>query len=262
VSEGATSTRTAAARKAAYARWRREPGRPPHVLGHRGARREAIENTMAAFERAIELGAAGVELDVRLDGDGEVIVLHDRTLTRVAGDDRDVETLGRDELARFRMPGGERVPTLADVLDWSRAKEKLVNVELKRDVSSRRKLCARVAELLRDSPGASERILLSSFDPLIVRTVAWLLPSFAVGWLIHEKQRLLRFAPGWRALGAVALHPSLALASSPRVERDKAAGALVNVWTVNDPSEAHRLARAGADAIISDVPGRIVRALE
>ena len=100
----------------------RSPGCPPLVLGHRGARREAPENTLPAFELATAQGAAGVELDVRLDGSGRVIVLHDRTLLRVTAgrDDRDVESLSADQLDQVTLDGGARVPTLEQVLGWAR----------------------------------------------------------------------------------------------------------------------------------------------
>src|SRR5262249_27028360 len=85
--------------------WLRPRGARPLVLGHRGARHAAPENTLRAFELALAEGADGIELDVRLDGDGRVIVLHDRTLERVTagGETRDVEALGAHELDRVSM---------------------------------------------------------------------------------------------------------------------------------------------------------------
>lgn len=241
----------------------RSPGCPPLVLGHRGARREAPENTLPAFELAMAQGAAGVELDVRLDGSGRVIVLHDRTLLRVTAgrDDRNVEALSADQLDQVTLDGGARVPTLEQVLGWAARGDHLLNVELKRDVAERRALVWRVAKLLRAHPAARERVLLSSFDPLFVRALAWLLPEVPVSWLVHEKQRVLGAAPGFRRLGAAGVNPELALASDARLRRWRARGALIAVWTVNQPDDALRLARAGVDAVISDVPGTVVAAL-
>ena len=96
---------------------------------------------------------------------------------------------------------------------------------------------------------------------MMLRALGWILPGLPLGWLVHAKQRSLRSAPGWRQLGAVAVHPELVMANDARVRRWKAAGALVSVWTVNDPAEAQRLARAGADVLISDLPGEIVAGL-
>jgi glycerophosphoryl diester phosphodiesterase len=233
------------------------------VLGHRGVRGPKPENTLAAFERARLEGADGVELDVRLCRGGDVVVIHDRTLTRVTQgrDARDCETLTASELARCDVGEGEGVPLLSDVLAWATRHDLRVNVELKHDVSSRPALVEAVAELFAGRPSAGERILFSSFDPVIVRALAWCVPSIVSAWLVHDEQRFARHAFGFRLLGADAVHPQSSLVTERRVQRWKAAGALVNVWTVNDPEDARRLDRLGVDAIISDRPEAILAAL-
>src|SRR3954463_11321786 len=101
----------------------RKPGAAPLVLGHRGARHAAPENTHAAFELSRIEGAAGVELDVRLVKTGQVIVLHDPTLARVTHkiDRRVVEELRWAEATTADVGQGQRVPLLSDVLDWAMA---------------------------------------------------------------------------------------------------------------------------------------------
>src|SRR5262245_52384253 len=108
-------------RGASWPSWRRPPGHRPWVLGHRGARRAAPENTLRAFELARSEGADGVELDVRLTGDGQIVVLHDPTLERVSGgrDRRRVEALDFSELGRVDVGERERAPRLVDVLAWA-----------------------------------------------------------------------------------------------------------------------------------------------
>jgi len=250
------------ARRLAVQGWRRSPNGRPLVLGHRGARREAPENTLPAFELAVRQGADGVELDVRLDGSGRIIVLHDRTLERVTRKENlaDVESLSAAELDRVRLAGDARVPSLPQVLEWAERGGHRLNVELKRDVSERRALLFGVAKLFSRRRALAELVLFSSFDPLLVRGLAWLLPSYPVAWLVHAKQRVLSRAPLYAQLGAVGVHPELALASDARVRRWRRSGALVNVWTVNEPADALRLGRAGVDALISDVPGAVVAA--
>jgi glycerophosphoryl diester phosphodiesterase len=224
------------------------------VLGHRGARQVAPENTLAAFQLAVDQGADGVELDVRLDADQELVVLHDRTLARITGwhDVRDVEQTRARELS---------LPLLSEVLAWAERVGACVNVELKHDVSDRRALVQRVAAEVHRLKAPGETVLLSSFHPPIVAALARALPELTTGWLVHAGQRWLRGAPGSRWLGARAIHPEAVLATPERVARWKRRGALVNVWTVNDPAHARRLAALGVDAIISDVPDRIVQAL-
>lgn len=243
--------------------WRRSAGGRPLVLGHRGARHAAPENTLAAFELAAREGADGSELDVRIDGAGELVVLHDTSLERVTagGDRRHVEDVSNRELASIDVGNGERVPKLADVLVWARARNQRINVEVKHDVRRPRELVARVIALVQSTPDAPERLLLSCFHPGIVRALSRSLPRVPVAWLVHSKQRVLRRAPAWQLLGAVAVHPESVLVTERALFRLKRGGAIVNVWTVNDPERAVLLAKLGVDGIISDAPGRILRAL-
>jgi glycerophosphoryl diester phosphodiesterase len=243
--------------------WARAPERRPLVLGHRGARHAAPENTLRSFQLALEQGADGVELDVRLDRDRNLVVLHDRTLARVTGwhDVRDVERVGRRELAQVELGAGARVPLLADVLAWAESTGARVNVELKHDVSDRRALVEGVAREARRLRDPARSLLLSSFHPPIVAALSRALPELTTAWLVHAGQRVLREAPGWRWLGARAVNPEHPLATAARIAAWKRRGALVAVWTVNDPNLALRLSALGVDAIISDVPGRVVEAL-
>lgn len=231
------------------------------MLGHRGARHAAPENTLAAFELSRQEGADGVELDVRLDGSGRVIVLHDPTLQRVTGgaDIRHAEDVPSRELSRLSVGRGERVPSLADVLSWAREHDQRVNVELKSDVRNRLLLLHQVARVMRGQPLPS--VIFSSFHPYFVWWLARRLPELPRAWLVHGRQHILKYAPGLRQLRANGLHPEHVLASSARVARLKRENMLVNVWTVNDPERARALARDGVDAIISDVPGQILAAL-
>jgi len=231
------------------------------VLGHRGARHSAPENTLAAFELSRREGADGIELDVRLDGNGQVIVLHDPTLSRVTegADTRHAEDIPSREMARLDVGKGERVPTLAEVLSWAHEHEQRVNIELKADVRKRALLLREVQRVM--TRQALPQLIFSSFHPYFVWWLARRLPELPRAWLVHEKQHILKYAPGLRTLGANALHPEHVLASRARVARLKSAHFLVNTWTVNDPARARELARIGVDAIISDVPGKILAEL-
>lgn len=235
----------------------------PLVLGHRGARHAAPENTLRAFELSRLEGADGVELDVRLSKNGEVIVLHDPSLERVSGgaNRQRAQDLDAAELARVDVGEGEGVPRLADVLDWATRFDLCVNVEVKTDVPDRQRLVRAVADLLGAHQGSEERILLSSFGPDVVLMLARRLPSFGVAWLIHDRQKLWRLASRFRWLGAVGVNPQHTLLSTARVQSLKQRGALVSTWTVNDPVLAKAYARFGVDAIISDCPGEILAGL-
>jgi len=242
--------------------WLRSTARP-WVLGHRGARRSAPENTLSAFQLALEEGADGVELDVRLDREGNVVVIHDATLARVTGgnDIRRVEDLGGADLSRVDVGGGERVPRLEEVLSWSRSRSARVNIELKADLPRRALLAWKVVRLVASEPEAAERLILSSFDPKLVLAVARLLPWVPAGYLVDERTPM----PGPRlsnlVLGAVAVHPNASLVTAESVRSWQRARMPVNVWTVNDPAEARRLDALGVDCLITDEPGKILFAL-
>jgi glycerophosphoryl diester phosphodiesterase len=245
-------------------RFRRAPGAPPLVLGHRGARHAAPENTLLAFELARTEGADGVELDVRLDGEQRVVVLHDAQLTRVT-DGRSqarAETLSSTALRALDVGRGERVPLLADVLDWAKAHDLCLNIEVKSDLKGKRALLDALVRLLAAETSSAERLLLSSFHPRFVLGLALGLPRLPVNWLVHERQLVFRFAPGWRLLGAAGVNPEHTLLSAAKVEAWHAQNALVGTWTVNEPALALAYEQFGVDAIISDYPGRIREALE
>jgi glycerophosphoryl diester phosphodiesterase len=211
----------------------------------------------------MEEGADGVELDVRLDRDGNVVVIHDPSLERVtsSGDARAVAALSSSELARVDLGGGERVPRLADVLDWAKRKGARVNVELKRDVPSRLALVAAVVRLLAMEPQGATFLVLSSFDPRIVAATARLLPWLPSGLLVGPRAGIPARSFPSRLVGATALHPHFSLVTADSIAPFRALGHAINVWTVNEPDEALRLDALGVDTLISDEPGKILASL-
>jgi glycerophosphoryl diester phosphodiesterase len=246
-------------------RFERPQGARPLVYGHRGARAHAPENTLVSFERAMDDGADGIELDVRTTSDGVVVVVHDPDLRRVTDgrDLRKVQDLTLAELSAVELASGTHVPTLESVLDWADRREALVNVELKHDTHDKHALTAGVARLLRGRGRQASRTMFSSFDPELLARVAVLIPSIPRAFLFNGDQRFSRTpAVGLvaRAVGASMLNPERVLCSQDRVASFRRKY-LVNVWTVNDEGEARDLARIGVDGLITDDPGRVLSAL-
>jgi len=240
-------------------RFRRTPHRAL-ILGHRGVRGVAPENTRLAFEVARQQGADGIELDVRCCADGVPVVIHDADLKRVTQgrDDRAVASLTAAELDQIDVGQGQSPPRLDAVLDWAERHSMLLNVELKTSCARRDPLVDAVAALLRERPESLGRVLVSSFHPLLLLRFRQLHPETPLGLLFTREHM------GWAALarhlGADAAHPDarcFLAASSMR----RPAGMLINSWTVNDVALAQLLNDRGVDAIISDVPGEILRAL-
>jgi glycerophosphoryl diester phosphodiesterase len=244
-------------------RFRRGEGARPLVFGHRGVRRAEgpAENTLAAFAAAAREGADGVELDARLAASGELVVFHDATLARMTGgaDTRALADLSFAELRRVELPGGERVPLVADALALAREAGIAVNVEIKHDAPDRAALVRAAARLLHVWDPA-HAVLVSSFDPAMLAGIRLTLPRVPVAQLVH-KNRYSSVATRAAAFAADAVHIERVIASRPLIDAIRRRGRIVDVWTVNSPVEARDLAALGVDGLITDVPGDVLAAL-
>lgn len=241
---------------------RKKPGAPPWVLGHRGARREAPENTLLSFDQALSSGAAGVELDVRLSADQKVVVCHDVTLARLTNqrDVRAVSALTARELSLVDLGNGQGVPTLADVLGFAEGRMKLLNVELKSDQVSVPRLVRAVADVCScwtESPGCPKLVFSSFSLQALLLGRAQRLPG-TLAWLLHPRSRWSRGAPLGALLGVEGVHPEVSHLQTHHVERWHARGAYVATWTVNGQKELERLVELGVDGIITDVPSAMM----
>jgi glycerophosphoryl diester phosphodiesterase len=236
----------------------------PLVVGHRGGRGEGWpqETTIAAFDRARLQGAPAVELDARTSAEGDAVVFHDVTLSRMTGG-RDARRVCDVSAGELRAMG---VPLLAEALSWAHASGVGVNVEMKHDVPTRATLARATVRAIRMT-GAD--VLVSSFDPLLLGMAGALAPRVPRALLVHAAQ------PRWaHVMQRGARRPWVAWL---HVERKQIAldavnaakhvapylrrGLRLGVWTVNDPSEAVDLVRLGVTSIITDAAGAIVDAL-
>ncbi len=242
-------------------RWQR-PAERPLVLGHRGARRKRLENTLAAFEQSRIDGADGIEFDVQLSADGLPFVAHDETFTRVSdGAIRSrLAELDSHTLDHMRLPGGEGPPRLQTVLDWAARYDQLLNIELKSYAPARDPLPRMVAEVLTATPGV-ERIVVSSFHPELLLQLHAALPHVQLGLLFTAEEAPVLDSEALRPLAGAALHPPKDwLLERPGRVQEYGAGRAVNTWTVNNPEEARELAPY-VNALISDCPDQLLRAL-
>ena len=233
-------------------------GPAPRVWAHRGARRQAPENTLAAFTRARALGADGVELDARRTADDVVVVHHDPAVRRV----------GLLSAAPFPTLRAARpdVPTLDEALDICAGMT--VNVELKnlpgqRDYDPTERVAALVAATL-DRRGHRDDVLVSSFNLETLDRFRTLDPS-RTGFLTLRGFDPLVALPLLAERGHGAVHPDVRGLDSSRaaavVEAARRLGLAVHVWTVNRRVMFVELAAAGVDAVITDVPDQALRAL-
>lgn len=233
----------------------------PLILGHRGASAVLTENTLPAFQRAMDDGADGVELDTRLCASGEAVVFHDDTLDRLAGRPGAIAALPLSRLRDVELPGGTRIPTLEETLAEMASRGARVNVEIKPPrAPDLVRWTKRVAEVVLAS-GTADRILITSFHPGVVALLRARWPSLDVGQLFHSRQsRAMRAA--WRAIpGLAAVHPEHVLIDPRRIARWHRRGLAVGAWTVDDPKRARQLASLGVTAIITNDPVAIIKAL-
>ena len=218
----------------------------PLVIAHRGASAEAPENSLAAFARALALGADGVELDVRMSRDGIPVVFHDATLARLAGRRQRLGRLTFADLRSVRVRR-EGIPSLAEVLALIRDRA-LTQIELKTGAS-----VEAVVRVVRQAR-AVDRVILASFAGDAVRAAQRLAPGIP-RMLISHRNRLRSLAPALAGVDALGLSVDHRAVISPDfIGRLHDRGWRVWCWTVNDPTAMTRLADWGADALLSDNP--------
>jgi glycerophosphoryl diester phosphodiesterase len=240
------------------------------VIAHRGFSGIAPENTPSAFRKAIEVGADMFELDVRESRDGELVVIHDPTVSRTTDGRGAVSHMSLSELRVLDAGSwfsqefaGERIPTLEEVLTLARRRT-LVDVEIKTDAvmdSSAGGIVDDVLELVRDL-GMEREVVLSSFDPgalararslsAEIRTASFFDPRLSGASSPGE------FMESVRSDGFVVSREQLSDATVARCHAD---GRPVWVYTVNELADLRRMVEMGVDAIITDRPDRLVALL-
>jgi glycerophosphoryl diester phosphodiesterase len=295
-----------------YLRGRARPVRVANV-GHRGAMGLRPENTLESFELAFDLGAHMVELDVHLSRDGHVVVIHDDTLARTTnGGARHVSELTLAELqaldaGRWFVDGLERahlrptdderrafldaaalsalasgrvrVPTLEQVLELARRRDRFVNVELKLIPRRYAGLPRAVVELVRRLK-VEDRVLLSSFDHAALAETKRLAPELPTAALVvarlHDAARyVVEVLDGdaWNP-GCVGEYDTLGFGSEAyatdgaraldraAIDAAHARGVSVHTWTANDLPRLKALVELGVDGIITDFPNRLASILD
>lgn len=238
------------------------------VVAHRGASGHAPENTMAAFRRAVELGARFIETDLQVTRDARVIALHDSTLDRTTNGTGPAhqqplkEVRALDAGSWFNSPSGEsfsgeRIPTLNEILQFAKERDVIFYLEIKSGGAWG--IEHAVVGTLRDA-NASAHVVILSFDPTTLDSVNRLDRTMMTGYLCeHPSNDLVERAV--RA-GARQLAPRGDLITSSLVEKAHHAGLQVVAWTINDPEQMRRLIAAGVDGIMSDYPERLVKVVQ
>jgi len=248
------------------------PPATPRVVAHRGGAALAPENTLGAFDKAIRLGADGLECDVHQTLDSAVVVMHDPDVDRTTDGHGAIAGLTLEQIqaldAAARQEGGfhpEPVPTLADLLALAKDRAELqIEIKLDGQGARHRGIERRVVDALRQG-GMVEHAVVISFDLPTLAEVHRLDPHVRTGVLVGAEnwaakdaaKRLAEFRAqtgcAWLLLAAPAV-------DAATIEAARAAGVRVGAWTVDSPDDARRLARLGVDAVTTNRPDEILKA--
>lgn len=239
----------------------------PLNLAHRGARRFAPENTLAAFLAAQALGADGIELDIFQCQSGELVVTHDEDLTLWSNGQGQVRESPLAALKELDFGGhfspqfaGEQIPTLQEVIDTLSSKM-FINIEVKTLALRPLAEVTALAKLISNN-SLYHRVLVSSFNPMVLFYLKRIDAHIPTGLLFAS--RLPLYANGPKKLNLLkleALHPELKLTTPRFVAKAQKYGYKVNSWTVNEIEDMTRLIALGVDSIITDYPDRLSQLL-
>jgi glycerophosphoryl diester phosphodiesterase len=237
------------------------------VVAHRGAAANAPENTMPAFQLAVDMGADAIELDVHLTADGKLAVMHDETLERTTDRSGTIASMTMAQIRRadagyrFEAADGSfpfrgkklRVPTLPEVLTWLPD-----GIGLVVEVKARDAIAPTVKALRRSRVRAANAVSLVSFDEHTLERSRELDPDLPTGYLLVPSQSVdlaLTFAVEH---GFAAIHPwegDLGLDPTPLLYVANAYRCLVGCYVVNDPERMKQLAAVGLWGFVTDLPG-------
>ena len=219
-------------------------------IGHRGAKGHLAENTLASFQKALDMGADGIELDVHVCATGELVVIHDFTVDRTTNGSGEVHKMTLSELKKLRVDGEHTIPLLDEVLALVNRKC-LVNIEMKGRHTA--KPVSDFVDAYVKSRGYSYNdFIVSSFqreELLIMHEVNKNIP---LGILT---QASVTQAWEWAMeFSAKAIHPHYSLLTESNVKKAQQAGLKVYTWTINDAEDIERIKSYHVDGIISDFP--------
>lgn len=243
----------------------------PLVLAHRGANKVAPQNTLPAFQKALDFNADGLETDVHLSLDGHIVICHNYTIDETSNGTGRVDEMTLCQLKSYDFGSyfsdefkGVTLPTLPELLDLTKSM-KLINIEIKppqKDCD----LVKKVVEAIHEY-GIVENSIVSCFDPECIRLVKEIDKNVKTG-LLYEDDKLgneimtFGVAKYCKQLNADAAHPHRKLITEAEIIDLHNLGIAVNPWTVNKEEEIVRFTQWGCDALISDVPDYCLKVLK
>ncbi|MES2410587.1 MAG: glycerophosphodiester phosphodiesterase family protein [Bacteroidota bacterium] len=218
-----------------------------HQIGHRGAKGYAAENTLASFQKAIDLGVDGIELDVHLSLDRKVMVIHDDTVDRTTSQTGFIKDFSAKELKQLDIPTLESVFNLVN-------ERCFINVELK-TYETADKVTELIERYVSEKHWEYERFIVSSFDWNALQQVHFLNDKIRIGILTNTDLNLaIAFA---KFIRAYSVHPYYHLLNEENVSQIQSKNFKVYPWTINEPEDIIFVKSLQVDGIITDFPDRL-----
>ncbi|MBS4209655.1 glycerophosphodiester phosphodiesterase [Bacillus sp. FJAT-50079] len=229
------------------------------IIAHRGSAGTHPENTMDAFIAAEKYGADGIELDVQLSLDGEVVVIHDTTLDRTTNGTGKVKDFTLAELKQLKanchykhfFKRASRIPTLREVFEWMKCNKLSCNIELKNNDIPYEGLEEKVIGLIKEF-GLEKRIVISSFNHQSLLRIKRIAPTIETAPL-YKRKITKPWEYAW-SLQCSGIHPKLVSISLSDIQAAMEAGVAVRPYTINSIRDMKKLLAIGCTAIITDYP--------
>lgn len=222
-------------------------------IGHRGAKGHIAENTLESFQRALDLGVNGIELDVHVCASGELVVFHDFTVDRMTNGSGEIHKMTLSELKKLKVADEFEIPTLEEVFDLINRKC-WINVELKGHQTAT-PVCKLIEKYISKKGWTYEDFIVSSFQKEELNQTRTLSTNIRLATLSQASvEQALEWAD---ELSAYAIHPHFSLLTDDNIHEAKKKGYKINVWTVNHYEDIQRLEAHIIDGIISDFPDRL-----
>ncbi len=217
-------------------------------IAHRGASGYEPENTLIAFQKALDFKVHGIELDVNLSSEGEIMVIHDETINRTTNGKGLVKNFTKLELQKYG------IPTLSEVLELVN-RNCFINIELK-GIGTQKPVVNLIENYIADKNWNYNDFLVSSFDWKMLEEVQLLNPKIQIGVLTEDTiLEALAFA---KKIKAFSIHPDYVLLTKENVALMQENGFEVYTWTVNAKQDIEKINSFNVNGIISDFPDRVL----
>lgn len=227
------------------------------IFAHRGYSGNYPENTMLAFKKAIECGVDGIELDVQLTKDGEVVIIHDETIDRTTTGQGYVADYTYEELEKldasykFKDCGFNKIPTLKEYFELVKDLKLITNIELKTGINQYLGIEEKVWEMIKEYK-LEDRVIISSFNHFSVMRMKKIAPQLKYGFLSEDW--IIDAGKYTHSHGVQCYHPSYNNLIPEVIDELKKYDLEINTWTVNEEKDMEYLYSKGIDVIITNYP--------